>query len=998
MKCAKCSADNPDDSRFCASCGNELFSFGDMIGQKTMTGPFGRKTFAKGTTLAGKYTILAELGRGGMGEVYLAEDASLDRQVAIKLLPEEMYRDPTARSRFSREAKAAAALNHPYICSIHEVGETENRLFFAMEYLPGKTLRDRIAEGPLPLKQAFPIAEEIAEALQFAHEKGMIHRDIKPANIMLMEKGHAKVMDFGLAKQLTSAKKERALADLSVTLTDEGLAPGTPAYMSPEQLQGKALDQRSDIFSFGIMLYEMLSGVHPFKKKTGLTTISAILSEDPRPIAEFIQGMPEPLQQIVGKLLAKNPSDRYQSMKDVQADLRKIEADLAPAPKILPFLKPVRLALTAVVVVLAVIAAAWLAKALFFKTPAKALAFQERDWILITDFDNQTGEQVFEGSLTTALTVGIQQSQYVNAFPPSRIQETLKRMRRTDAKKIDETIGREIALREGIKGMLACGISKVGDNYLLTAKIVDPDKQTSVFSDSSKAKGKEEVLKSLDELARKVRRALGESMAKISAQKMPLIKATTSSLEALNYYTRSQKAPGETPFQLLKQAIELDPDFALAHSEMGLKYYIIGNRAKGEEHFQKALSLLDRLTAREKLWIQAIVEDWRGNRDQGIQNYRAYLDQYPDDSQAWFRLGYAYLLARQLEPGAEAFKRVIKLDSSDSSGYINLATCYRGLRKNEEALANYQKAFQLNPEEATGNFVNNEYGYLLVRMGKLLEARRTFEKMIARPENAKKARGYRSLGLLDMYQGKYAAAQESLKAAINLNKASQYKLSEMRDHLFLAINLSFKRQNTAFEKEMAAVNLIQKEIKIEPFFLYHIGKIYARLNRLQDAVRLLTNLESLVGDVLATSGVGRSNKTDQAAYYLLKGEIELIENKHEEAINSFEMAGNLDSTMVEDSLAFAYAKNGNLDKAIEKCRGFLGTDVLGREGQEQWILAHYQLGRLYEQKGESAEAAKSYERFLDIWKEADPGIPEVEDAKTRLAGLKGKSLLGKAVS
>jgi len=647
-----------------------------------------------------------------------------------------------------------------------------------------------------------------------------------------------------------------------------------------------------------------------------------------------------------------------------------------------------RLAVTGVVVVVAVIAAAWLAKVLFFKTPAEALAFQKRDWILITDIDNQTGEQVFDDSLTTALTVGIQQSQYVNVFPPSRIQETLKRMRRSDVKKVDENLGREIALREGIKGMLACGISKVGDKYLLTARIVDPDKQTAVFSDSSQAKGKEEVLKSLDEVARKVRRALGESLPKISEQKTPLVRATTSSLEALNYYTRSQNAPGDTAFQFLQQAIELDPDFALAHSEIGLRYYLAGNRAKGEEHFQKALGLLDRLTAREKLWIQAIVEDWRGNRDQGIQNYRAYLAQYPDDSAAWFRLGYAYLVARQLEPGVEAFKKVIELDNTGAAGYINLATCYRGLRKNEEALASYQKAFQLSPDEATGNFVNNEYGYLLVRMGKIPEARQTFEIMIARPETAKKSRGYRSLGLLQMYQGQYSAAQETLKAAVNLNKTFQYKLSEMRDHLFLAINYGLKKQKAAFEKEMTAVNLIQKEIKIEPFFLHRIGKIYARLNRLQDADRLLTNLKSLIGDVLATSGIGRSNRTDQASFYLLKGEIDLAQNRFEEAINSFSSAANLDSTMVEDSLAFAYAKSGNLDKAIEKYREFLGTDVLGREGQELWILAHYQLGNLFEQKGEQAEAKKYYERFLDIWKDADPGIPEVDDARKRLAALK----------
>jgi serine/threonine protein kinase/tetratricopeptide (TPR) repeat protein len=988
MKCAKCLTDNPDTSRFCASCGTELFPSADLDAAKTMTRPPGRKAFAKGTTLAGKYTILAELGKGGMGDVYLAEDTSLDRKVAVKLLPEEMYQDPTARSRFIREAKAAAALDHPYICSIHEVGETENRLFFAMEYVPGKTLRDRISEGPLPLKQALPIAEEITEALQVAHEKGMIHRDIKPANIMLMEKGHAKVMDFGLAKQVMSAGQERALADLTVTLTDEGMAPGTPAYMSPEQLQGKTLDQRSDIFSFGVVLYEMLSGVHPFKKKTGLTTVSAILSEDPRPIAELIQGVPDPLQQIIGKLLAKDPGQRYQSMKDVHADLRRMHADLAPAPKILQFLKPVRLALTAVVVVLAVIAAAWLAKVLFFKTPAKALAFQERDWILITDFDNQTGEQVFDGSLTTALTVGIQQSQYVNVFPPSRIQETLKRMRRTDVKKVDETIGREIALREGIKGLLACGISKVGENYSLTARIVDPDKQTAVFSDSSRAKSKEEVLESLDELARKVRQALGESMARISEQRMNLISATTSSLEALKYYTGSRVASGDTTFQLLKQAIEQDPDFAMAHAELGLRYYFSGNRVDGEKHFQKALSLMDRLTTREKLWIRAVVEDWRGNRDQGIQNYKAYLAEYPDDSGAWYRLGYAYLVSSQQALGVEAFKRVIEIDKGSAGAYINMASCLSVLKRNEEALANYQKAFSLNPNEATGIFVNNEYGFLLVRMGKIQEARQTFENMIAQPDNAKKAKGYRSRGLLQMYQGQYSTAQDSLKEAVILNKTLKSKLSEMRDRLFLAINFNRKKQNEAFEKEMAAVKMIQKEIKMDPTFLYKIGKIYARLNRIKEADQLLANLKSRIGDVLATSAIGRSNQTDQASFYMLKGEIALAQQQFEEAANSFGMAANLRGMMLEDSLALAYFKSGSLDKSIEKYQEFVKTDVLGYEGQELWILAHYQLGWLYEQKGESAEAAKYYERFLDIWKDADPGIPEVEDAKKRLANLK----------
>jgi serine/threonine protein kinase/tetratricopeptide (TPR) repeat protein len=992
MKCPRCRADNPDTSHFCAACGTGLGTSPETGAPQTHTLQIPAQSPLIGTLFAGKYKILRELGRGGMGEVYLAEDVALDRTVALKLLPEEKYRDPESRARLVREAKAAAALDHPYVCSIHEVGESEGRVFFVMEYVEGLTLRERIAQGPIPVRQALEIALEAGEALQSAHEKDLVHRDIKPANIMLMDKGHTKVMDFGLAKVLAGGPRPEPLEEVSATLTKDGLSPGTPAYMSPEQLLGEELDQRSDIFSFGMVLYEMLAGVHPFRGETGFTTASAILKGSPRPLADLTAGIPEPLQKVLDKMLAKEPQNRYPSMTSVLADLRNIRSGLQAEGKIMKFLKPARVALTAGVLAVAVLAAGWLAKTLFFKSPAEALAFQARDWILIADFENLTGEPVFDRSLETALTVGIQQSQYVNVFPPSRIQETLRRMRRLDVKKVDETIGREIALREGIKGLLACSISKVGDNYLLTARIIDPDKQIAVYSASSRAKGKEEVLGSLDELAGKLRRALGESMVKISQQKMNLVQATTSSLEALKYYTESLAAPGDTSYYLLNQAIELDPDFALAHLEIGIKCYIIGNRPEGEKHFQKALSLRGRLTAREKLWIQAIVEDWRGNRDQGIQNYKLYLAQYPDDSAAWFRVGYAYLVSNQPALGIEAFKKVIAIDSASAGAYVNMASCLNTLKKDEEALANYQKAFSLDPDFATGSYVNNEYGFLLVRMGKIQEARRTFEKMISQQDNFKKARGNRSLGLLLMYQGQYSAAQDCLKEAVNLNKTLQVKLSEMRDHLFLAINYNRKRQREAFEKEMMAVNLIQKEIKIDPVFLYKIGKIYARLNRLTEAGQLFEKLKSRMGDVLAQSGINRSNQSDQASFYLLKGEIELAQKRFEEAAGTLGLADNLRTQQLEDSLAFAYFKSGNVDKAIEKYKDFLETDVLGYEGQELWILAHYQLGRLYEQKGESAEAVKYYERFLDIWKDADPDLTEFADAQKRLARLKSGGL------
>ncbi len=289
--------------------------------------------------------------------------------------------------------------------------------------------------------------------------------------------------------------------------------------------------------------------------------------------------------------------------------------------------------------------------------------------------------------------------------------------------------------------MLVCGINRVGPEYLLTARLVDPEKQSTVFTGSARAKTGEDVLTGIDELASKVRHGLGESLARIDSRRTALFKATTSSLEALRYYSDSNRAPADVAIKLLRQAIELDPDFALAHVELGVKYYIGAQRPLGEEHFQKALSLLDRLTSREQLWIRALIEDWRGNREEGIRSYRTYLAQYPDDSTAWYRLGYAYLVSSEAEAAIEAFQRVIAIDSGSSGAYVNLASCYNLLDRREEALEHYSKAFSLDPSLETGTFVNNEYGFLLVRMGRVEEAEKTFRKMAGMPENWRKAKG-----------------------------------------------------------------------------------------------------------------------------------------------------------------------------------------------------------------------------------------------------------------
>jgi tetratricopeptide (TPR) repeat protein len=562
-------------------------------------------------------------------------------------------------------------------------------------------------------------------------------------------------------------------------------------------------------------------------------------------------------------------------------------------------------------------------------------------------------------------------------------------MRKEEVKKVDENLAAEIAVREGIKAVLACSIGKIGDEYILTARMLDPGTQSVVFSQVLRAAGKDHILGGLDELAKKLRRELGESLAKISRQKMPMMRATTSSLEALKYFTQAKVAPWDTAVKLLQQAIDLDPDFAMAHADLGMKYYFNNERKKGEEHFEKALNLLDRLTTREKLWIQALVEDWRGNREQGIENYKAYVAQYPDDHSAWFRLGYAYMITNRNELGIEAFKKVIELNSFSSSAYINLATIYGRLGKDDEALANYEKAFELLPGYAVDGIVNNEYGFTLIRKGRIEDAERAFEKMLQQSELAKKEKGHRSLALLNIYLGKCSTAQEHLEEAIRFAIASKLPLSELRDRLYLARLSLMQSKNAIFEEEMKAVRKIQGASKFDPFYVYLIGRAYTRAGRVKEAEQQVDILKSSLGDVLALSNLGRSNRGDQAYFYMLKGEVEVVQKRYGEAINSFNMAASLGDLLVNESLGYAFGKTGDLNKAAAKYQEFLQNHhLLGTESLESWILAHFELAKIFEQNGQPEEAVKYYERFLEIWENGDPDLPVFLDAKKRLAKLR----------
>ncbi len=509
---------------------------------------------------------------------------------------------------------------------------------------------------------------------------------------------------------------------------------------------------------------------------------------------------------MVAKLLAQAPDDRYQSAHDMRTDLVAIAGD--PSGGATTAHLPVRRArrswvIAAVVGIAILLPGVWLIRGVL--SPARALAFAERDWIVIADFDNQTGEPVFDRSLDAALAVSVQQSKYVNLFPRTRVQQTLQLMQKADAPRLTDQLAREVAVRAALRGLIVPRIARIGNEYVLTAEIVDPGTQVTVASSSVRAAGQGAVLGALDDLSRQTRARLGESLSSIANQRVALPLATTTSLEALKAFAESRRpnAPAET---LLLRAIELDPDFAMAHADLGLLYYIQNNRTQGEAHFVKALSLVDRLTLRERLWVNAVVEDWRGNRDSGIEHYKAYVSQYPDDGTAWFRLAYAYMLTNQAALAIDGFSKSLALDPSRAAGaLVNIASCYSLLRQDDKAYEAYQRAFAADPELQKGIYINGEYGFLLARMGRLDDAGKVFDLMIAETANDKKARGHRSRGQLAVYMGRYEEAARELTEAARIDKTAQLDLSELRDRTMLEVVLRTRGQLRAAATQLEVI-------------------------------------------------------------------------------------------------------------------------------------------------------------------------------------------------
>jgi serine/threonine protein kinase len=1033
IRCPKCHFDNPSDTRFCGNCAAPLHAEEGVPPSPTETMQAPIKELSTGSTFAGRYQVIEELGKGGMGKVYKVFDTKIKEKIALKLIKPEIASDRETIERFSNELKLARKIRHKNVCGMFDIGEAEGSHFITMEYVGGEDLKTmiRMSTG-LTVGTVLSIGKQICLGLAEAHSLGVVHRDLKPQNIIIDKGGNAKIMDFGIA---------RSLRDKGIT--GGGIIIGTPEYMSPEQTEAKEVDQRSDIYSLGVILYEMATGRVPFEGETALSVAIKHKTEIPKDPKAINPNIPDDLRRLILRCLEKDKVKRYQSAAEVEAELDKIEKGIPTTQRITPERAPLtsreitikftlkRLAVPAV----GIAALAIIALLIFYLLPKKQFAPlppSGKPSLAILYFENLSGDRSLDPwktALTELLITKLSQSKYINVLSSDRIFSLLKRLNLQEARKYSTEDLVKVANESGATYTLSGSLMKAGQKIIMTLTLQKPRTGEVVSPLNAECSGEEEIFPKVDELAVKIKSDLNLTPDQVASDiDKEVGKITTSSPEAYKYYSEGRKYHNNGEYRKsissIEKAIAIDSGFAMAYRSLANAYGNLGYSTEATKCFQKAFELSDQVSDRERYIIQGdYYRESEKTYDKAIEVYDTLLKLYPEDGIGNNNLSMIYFDLEEWDKAIALHETLIQNKDDSFYSYVFKADlyCAKGLYdkareapelyinrfgdnfnirwalgyinffqgKYAPALLELEKALQLNPSDNDSLWLR---GGIYLCKGDFKEAERDFQALLDSEEKAYHLNGRTSFASLYHLQGRFVEAKKQLHSGVEEAKELSAWSSEALMHLKLAYleMRSGNHEEAIKECDQARALAAANEISgTERWSLLLKAMIFLEMNELEKAQQIAVELKSMIEKQMNKKLVRMSD--------FLSGMIELKRNNPGKAIEysdkavslmPFQHTSNQEHALLLDCLTQAYYKSGALDKARQEYEKITSLSAGRTAWGDIYAKSFYMLGKIAEQQGDKARARENYQKFLDLWKNADPGLPEVEDARKRLAELK----------